>query len=85
MAQARSPAPPAPPLFKDLPEAQRRQLPALTVGGSMYSDTPANRLLILNGQLLREGDVLAPGLSLESIRLKEAVLVHRGERFRITY
>ncbi|MEJ5999751.1 general secretion pathway protein GspB [Paucibacter soli] len=68
-----------------LPEALRRQLPPLATGGAMYSETPAKRMLIINGQLYQEGATVAPGLLLEQIRLNSAVLVFQGQRFRISY
>lgn len=51
----------------------------------MYSETAANRMLIVNGQLFREKDVLAPDLVLEQIALKSAVMRWRNYRFRISY
>ena len=51
----------------------------------MYSDNPSSRMLILNGQLVHEGATLAPGLSLEQIKLKSAVLKFKGYRYEITY
>ncbi|WP_077033600.1 general secretion pathway protein GspB [Pelomonas sp. KK5] len=80
-----SPAPSRIPALAELPEDVRRQLPALTTSGAMYSDTPANRMLIVNGQLFHEGDAIAPGLKLDEIRLKSAVLSYRGQRFSINY
>jgi general secretion pathway protein B len=73
------------PPLKDLPEALRRQLPALVASGAMYSDTPANRMLIINGQLLREGESVAADLVLDQIQLKNAVLSFKGQRFSISY
>jgi general secretion pathway protein B len=70
---------------RELPEEIRRELPPLVVGGSIYSESPANRFLILNGQVLHENDKLGPELTLEQIRLKLAVLRYKGYRFRITY
>ncbi len=69
----------------ELPEEIRRALPALTIGGAMYSQTPASRMLIINGQLFHEGDKPAPGLVLEQIRLKGAVLKFKGYRYAIGY
>ena len=63
----------------------RRALPSLTVGGSVYSTTPANRFLFLNGQVVHEGDVVAPGVVLQLIKLKAAVLAFRGLRYQIEY
>lgn len=67
----------------ELPPDARAGLPPLAFGGSIYSSTPANRLLIVNGQLMHEGDALAPGVTLEQIRPKAAVLNIRGQRFEI--
>ena len=67
----------------ELPPELRSGLPALAFGGSIYSGTPANRLLIVNGQLMHEGESLGPGVTLEQIKPKAAVLVIRGQRFEI--
>lgn len=76
-----------PRLYKpiELPDDVRKEVLALVVGGAMYSQTPANRMLIVNGQLFHEGDTLAPGLTLEQIRLKSAVLKLKGYRVGIDY
>lgn len=66
-----------------LPADLRAGLPALAFGGSIYSNTPANRLLIVNGQLLHEGESLGPGVTLEQIKPKAAVINIRGQRFEI--
>ena len=71
--------------LNELPEAVRRELPAMTIGGSIYSDVPASRFLIINGQIFHEGDKVAKDLSLEQIRLKAAVLRFRGYRVGITF
>jgi general secretion pathway protein B len=55
------------------------------VGGASYSQNAENRMLIVNGQVLREGDKVAPEVTLEQIRLKEAVLSTKGHRYRIAY
>jgi general secretion pathway protein B len=69
----------------ELPEDVRRQIPAVTIGGSMYSEHAANRMLIVNGQLLHEGDKLGPELTLERIKLKSAVLRFKSYRYEISY
>lgn len=83
---ASAPAAPAPrrvASLAELPADVRAGLPALAFGGSIYSNTPANRLLIVNGQLLHEGDSLGPGATLEQIQPKAAVINVRGQRFEI--
>ena len=69
----------------DLPPDIRRQLPALAIGGSMYSENAANRMLIVNGQLFHEDEKLAPEVTLEKIKLKSAVLRFRNYRFEVSY
>ena len=92
-ASAAASAASAPALAKDariytlneLPDEVRKDLPALQIGGAMYSQTAANRMLIVNGQLFHEGDTLAPGLVLEQIKLRSAVLRLKGYRYGISF
>jgi general secretion pathway protein B len=53
---------------------QRRQLPTLSIGGSVWSDSPASRFVIINGQLVHEGQPAAPGVVLERILPRSVVL-----------
>ncbi len=71
--------------LNELPEEVRRELPPLPIGGSIYSKTPSARLLIINGQLFHENDELAPGLVLEQIKLKAAVLRFKGYRYEVGF
>jgi len=89
-----APAPAAPPVpepsdrvhaIAELPEGIRRELPQLAIGGSMYSENAANRMLIVNGQLLQEGAQLAPDLLLQQIKPRAAVLSYKGYRYEIAY
>lgn len=73
------------PSVAELPEDVRRGLPSLSFGGSVYSETPANRILIINGQVYNEGGRPAPDLVLEQIRLKSAVLRFRNVRYEVAY
>jgi len=71
--------------ISELPDDIRRELPQLSVGGAMYSENAASRMLILNGQVFHEGDKVANNLVLEQIKLKSAVLSYRGYRYGISY
>ena len=71
------------PRLEALPPELRAQVPAMTVGGSVHSPVPASRMLILNGQVLREGDSPAPGVKLETIGRKAAVFSVGGQRFEL--
>lgn len=67
----------------ELPPELRSGLPALAFGGSIYSSTAANRLLIVNGQLMHEGESLGANVVLEQIKPKAAVLNIRGQRVEV--
>ena len=73
------------PLLSELPEDIRRQIPALVITGAVYSETPAQRLLLVNNQVLNQGAIAAPEVSLEEIRPKSSVFSFRGTRFRLTH
>ena len=83
---ARTPAPEDNlPFLQQLPEAQQRDLPRVTFGGYMYSANPADRLLLVDKALRHEGEEVAPGLVLEKLLPKAAVMNYRGLRYRVAY
>lgn len=88
-ATATAPAPVATsatvPTFGELTADARAQLPAVNVSGSTYSQNPALRMLIANGKVVQEGQDIAPGLRLETIGPRSAVLNHQGLRYSIGY
>jgi general secretion pathway protein B len=85
-AAAAAPAPEdSLPFLQQLPEAQQRDVPRVTFGGYMYSSNPADRLLIVDKALRHEGEEVAPGLVLEKLLPKAAVMNYRGTRYRVAY
>jgi len=78
-----APATAAIPLLSALPENVRRQIPALVITGSVYSDSPGQRLLLVNNQVLPQGSLVAPEVKLEEIRPKSSVFSFRGSRFQV--
>jgi len=94
VAISATPAPPPAPTAEadtriytpsELPANIQRDLPKLVIGGAMYSETPANRMLIINSQVFHEGDKLTSDLVLQEIRLKSAVLKYKGYRYGVSY
>jgi general secretion pathway protein B len=88
--QPQPPAPvaapePAVPALRELPEPIQRQIPAIAIGGYIYSKNPADRLLLIDKSLRREGDELAPGLVLEKLQPAAAIFNYRGYRYRVPY
>lgn len=71
--------------FAELTPDVRARLPAVNVSGSTYSQNPAHRMLIVNGKVVQEGGEIGPGLKLETIEQRSAVLNHQGLRYRIGY
>ena len=59
--------------------------PKLVVSGSTYSDNSAHRILIVNGQVFREGESPVTGIRIEKIGLKAAVLQYDGKLFLLKY
>ena len=87
---AKAPTAPAAPqprvgTLAELPDTVRQQLPALAISGGTYSENPLYRMVIVNGQVLHEGDTAAPGVVLEKIRQKEVVLRTQGYRYAAPY
>lgn len=80
-----APEPPVsarPMTLAELPPSIRQQLPPLQVAVHAYSGTAHDRLVSINGRMLREGDLLAPDLRLEQITPEGMVFAFRGYRFR---
>ncbi|MCE3261752.1 MAG: hypothetical protein K0R43_831 [Pseudoduganella sp.] len=87
------PATPAPPpaapveehiqSLQELPEPIQRAIPPVALGGYMYSKNPADRLLLIDKVLRKEGEEVAPGLLLEKLQPKQAVFRFRGYRYRV--
>ncbi len=69
----------------ELPAQVRQTLPKVVISGSTHSDNRALRMLIVNGEVFREGESPAPGLQLEQIGNKSAVLNFKGLRYAVVY
>ena len=73
------------PLLSELPEATRRQIPSMTISGAVYSQNPAQRLLLVNGLVLSQGSQAAPDLTVVEIRSNSSEFNFRGTRFRMAH
>jgi general secretion pathway protein B len=72
-------------MLAEVPESARRGLPALNVTGAVYSENPAQRLLLVNGLVLPQGATAAPEVVIEEIRARSATFNFRGTRFRVGF
>lgn len=85
VAKASAATPAAVALLGELPEEIRRQIPPLAITGAVYSESPGQRLLLVNNQVLAQGSLAAPEVNLEEIGAKSSVFSFRGTRFRLTH
>jgi general secretion pathway protein B len=73
------------PYLHQLPDTVQRDIPRVSFGGYMYSANPADRLLLVDKALRHEGEEVGPGLVLEKLLPKAAVMNFRGIRYRVAY
>jgi len=73
------------PTLRELPENVRAAIPQLSFGGYMYSANPADRLILVDKVLRHEGEEVAPGLVLEKLLPKAALMNYRGTRYQVPY
>ncbi len=71
------------PLLDELPVAIRAAIPDLSFAGHVYSDVPQKRLIIINNRIVREGDLVTNGLTLEKIDSEGVVLRYESSVFRV--
>jgi general secretion pathway protein B len=69
----------------DLPADVQQAMPKLAVSGGVYSENVAQRMLVVNGQVFNEGSEVAPGVVLEQVRPRDALLKFRGLRVTQPY
>lgn len=69
----------------ELPAELRGQIPKITITGSVYSDSPAQRLLLVNNLVLAQGGQVTPDLRLEEIQPRSSVFSFKGTRFRVMH
>jgi general secretion pathway protein B len=69
----------------ELPADVQRDLPKLAISGGVHSENASQRMLIVGGQVMGEGTEVAPGVVLEQIRARTAVLRFRGYRYSVGY
>jgi general secretion pathway protein B len=80
-APAPAPADAPVPRLRELPSAQRSEIPPHRLSVHVYSDSPAGRFVILNSAKMREGEQAADGLRVHAIRPDGVVLQHAQTRF----
>lgn len=64
----------------DLPPDVRQAVLATTIAMHSYSENPVERLVVINGRIVHEGDELASGLRLEAVTPDGVVFGFKGYR-----
>lgn len=67
--------------LSELAPELRQELPALVMSLHSHSADPKERMVMLNGTMLHEGDQVTPGLLLQEVTPDGAILAYRGQRF----
>ena len=80
-ASTSKPAGPAVPKWHELAPEIRDAIPNLIVSMLIFSQSPEDRWININGSKRREGQEISPGLKLEYITPDGAVFSYRGQRF----
>lgn len=71
------------PNLRSLPVSTQQEIPDLALSFLVYSNKPAERMVNINGQMMHEGQEVAPGLRLEEITADGVVFDFKGVRFRM--
>lgn len=71
------------PLFSDLPDHIRKQVPAISVAGAVVSESTREWALLVNDKVLTPGSLVAADLYLVDISANSAVFNYRGQKFRL--
>lgn len=72
---------PGAPYVYQLPAPMQRAIPQLSLSFLVYSKTPQDRMVSVNGKMLHEGQPVSPGLTLQKITPDGAIFSYHGQRF----
>jgi len=72
------------PDIKNLPPSIQADIPDLYLAGHTYSDNPTKRMIIINNDILREGDRVNDSITLIEITWTGVILDYNGKRFSMS-
>ncbi len=75
---APAPAPAAAPVGAEMPADLMQQVRAVPIAIHIYSEKPADRMIIVNGRAVREGGSLSSGMTIERITPSGVVVSYQG-------
>lgn len=68
--------------LSDLPPEVRRSIPEMSFAVHLYSAKPAERMVSINGKMMKEGQEVTAGLKLEQITSEGMIFSYQGYRFK---
>ena len=71
------------PYLQDLPPQVRAEIPKLQFAGHAYALVPSQRMIIINGTIMREGDRIDGMTRLTEITLEGVIIDRNGVRFQM--
>ena len=71
------------PLLEELPADFRDALPPISINAHVYTEDPAERMVIINMRRYREGDNTAEGITIKQIGEKGVTAAYAQQRFRL--
>lgn len=79
-----NPAPDGPvPAISQLPSMLQQAIPQMQFSGHVYSNSPQQRSVIINGHFMSEGDELMPGMRLIQITEDSVIFDYQSQRFSV--
>jgi general secretion pathway protein B len=72
-------------MLSELPQSLRSQIAAINIAGTVYSESPAQRLLLTETGVFSPGSTVVPGVLLEEILANGAIFNFHGTRFQINH
>lgn len=82
---APEPAVPTVPTLQELPEQIRKEIPPIVISGYIYSSNRADRTMLINQRLMREGERIGPDFRLEKMTRDGAIFNYKGYRYQMPY
>lgn len=71
------------PYVQDLPPQVQAEIPKLQFAGHAYALAPSQRLIVINGMIMREGDHIDAETRLAEITWEGVVIDRKGVRFQV--
>ncbi len=71
------------PHLKDLPYTLQKGIPELKFAGHTYSKIPSQRMIIINNNILKEGDKIDNNTHLKEITWEGVIIDHKNNTFRV--